>query len=195
KMFTSVLLLCMVISRVMSQGWGKPEVGTCPDIPVMEDFDISKVYGRWYDVAHNHWLFGEPSICCVTADYSEIDGADMASVQSEELRVLGSSTHLQVNGVAQHTDNPGQFEFYVPEVENPPSDGTSNYNFIATDYENYACVYECMQVEPELMEVLAFALSRDNQGENLCKDAFEAIGVVVDELVYTVHDDDCTYGL
>merc|ERR1712142_471913 len=186
--------ICAGISGVMSQGgWGKPEVGVCPAIPVMDDFDISKIYGRWYDIAHNHWLFGEPNICCVTADYTEMDGADMISTQSEELRVLGTVTNIQVQGVAAHTAAPGQFEFWVPGVENPPSDGTSNYNFIDTDYENYACLYECWQVEPELMEVMAFALSRDDNGANKCNDAFAALGVKTEEMVYTVHDDKCTY--
>ena len=92
-----------------------------------------------------------------------------------------------------NVQNPGQFEYYVPGVDNPPSDGTSNYNFIATDYESYACLYECMQIEPQLMEVMAFALSRENNGANMCDEALAALGVKVEEMVYTVHDDDCQY--
>ena len=78
-------------------------------------------------------------------------------------------------------------------MENPPQDGTSNYNFIDTDYDNYACVYECLQVEPELMEVLAFSIGRDPKGANQCNEAFAAMGVNTEELVFTTHDDACTY--
>merc|ERR1711887_28237 len=193
RMFFIAFLICAGMSGVMSQGWGLPEIGKCPEIPVMDGFDLPKIYGRWYDVAHNHWLFGEPNIACVTADYTELDGTDFTSTQSEELRVLGTTANMQVQGVCAHSVNPGQFTFWVPGVENPPSDGTSNYNFIETDYDNYACVYECWQVEPELREVLAFALSRDTNGHNKCNDIFEKLEVKHQEMVKTVHDDDCFY--
>ena len=64
---TAALLAFIGVSSATVIGFG-----SCPDVRLVEDFDIENYYGRWYEIARYYSIF-EDGLSCITSDYVPMD--------------------------------------------------------------------------------------------------------------------------
>ncbi|CAL4144074.1 unnamed protein product [Meganyctiphanes norvegica] len=197
-MLTFILALLVPLATAQ---WGTIENGTCPEFSAMDTFDLSKWYGRWYDIFHVHWYFGGTNVACVTADYTEWGNPEehgllYQSANSMNLRMLTLETPIQVNSFTYDSGVPG--EFITQFGPNPPEDGfPSNFNVLDTNFDSYSCIYNCEQLEENLREVMAFGMSRnkemDPDDRAQCESLFSDLDLDVSTMVNTKQDKRCIY--
>jgi len=126
---------------------------TCDFPAALTNFDGAAYMGTWFQAAH---VFGEPyapdGLTCTQAEYSELqaDGTFIVENTSQE---AGFGARGGVIGTGYCPDATGQcfVAFYGPLPDE------TNYQVIATDYDNYSLVYTC---DTEQDFVFLYYLSR-----------------------------------
>ncbi|XP_023342265.1 apolipoprotein D [Eurytemora carolleeae] len=138
-------LLCLAcfVSFGQTAVWN---LGACPDIPGMDNFDLTKYMGTWFEYSNVFEIF-QIGAKCVRAQYA-IKG-ETISVKNEQVNMWWNS-YQQVQGSARPADpaKPNKAELVVT-FEGIPFQSTSsgkvapNYSVVDTDYTTYAIVYQC----------------------------------------------------
>ncbi|KAJ8041364.1 Apolipoprotein D [Holothuria leucospilota] len=54
-----------LFSPTLAINWGR-----CPSVPTVDDFDVTKYYGKWYEIARSDNIPFENGARCVTAEYT-----------------------------------------------------------------------------------------------------------------------------
>ncbi|CAL4067430.1 unnamed protein product [Meganyctiphanes norvegica] len=178
--------------------WGIPEEGVCPEVTLQPDFDLQKYLGRWYELAHAQWAFGTEANTCMTSDFVEQGVVSEAKVyQGEVFWALGESVNIQTEAEMYETEeDPAALWVYYGEGD-PGEIGKANHYVLSTDYENYACVFNCVQVDETTREMFAFLMARtnlfDSDADPICETIFRDLGVNIANMLQTEHGDDCFY--
>ncbi|XP_041970035.1 uncharacterized protein LOC121726651 [Aricia agestis] len=153
---------------------GEPSIdliGPCDEtIQAKQDFDAEKYLGQWYEIASYPQLFqfGE----CARAIYSL--GDDVVDVFNTQVfnRTLDTMTGT---AVVASTDGSGllsvTFELAGGIVN------VANYYVLETDYESFALVYSCRNLDNGNRQVTSWKLSR---GPTLSSEAEEIMKPIID---------------
>uniref|UniRef100_A0A182JQH2 Apolipoprotein D n=1 Tax=Anopheles christyi TaxID=43041 RepID=A0A182JQH2_9DIPT len=183
-------LVCFALLATLAQGtiFERP----CrTDVAVVQDFQVDKYLGLWYDLEHYEASF-EQNTDCVTAEYSRYgDGS---------IRVFNSAVRL-TDGLLYAVDGLALLSY--PEAEileaklnvsfyGAPND-ESNYWVLDTDYENYSIVWSCEPIGEERSLEYYWLLSRtpslpdDEELKEKIEMLKEQNGIIDDELIITEH--------
>ena len=114
--------------------------GGCPKVEPMQDFDLTKYQGQWYEIIRDELMVFSLLSGCVQA-YYEIN-ADGSVMVDNTAHYMGLGWFDQPVGQAVVSDqNPASL--VVSFGGTPTSDERANYNIIDTDYDNYVIIYSC----------------------------------------------------
>lgn len=120
----------------------------CPTVKTVKSLNLDRYIGKWYLIERipNPFDFGT----CVTAEYSlNVDGS---------INITNSQT---VNGNLQSSSAPGNvIAPGILGIRFPRLPGITPYNVLATNYEDYAVVSSCYNVNNQYFEA-AWILSRE----------------------------------
>ncbi|XP_033226090.1 apolipoprotein D-like [Belonocnema kinseyi] len=119
-----------------------PGFGSCPKVDVVQNFDVSKYLGVWYEVQKYFAVF-EFGGKCITANYTQkSDGS--VNVLNRQINVLtGKPSTIEGSAKLAGSTNEGKLSVVFPSV---PGQIPAPYWILDTDYENYAVVFSCTDV-------------------------------------------------
>ncbi|XP_055602188.1 apolipoprotein D-like [Uranotaenia lowii] len=121
--------------------------GICPQYPVVQNFDVERYLGLWYEIKRYEQFFqldGE----CVTAQYS-INEEDGSVRVFNSMVVLPNQERQSDIGravVAFPDEVPLQAKLNV--TFDAAAEVSANYWVLDTDYDNFAVVWGCFQLPP-----------------------------------------------
>ncbi|KAE8582137.1 hypothetical protein XENTR_v10019967 [Xenopus tropicalis] len=123
----------ILLSGLLALGRSSP-VQTQEDIQVQENFDLQKIYGKWYDVAIGStckWLkLHKDKLNMGTLELSEGEADGEVRIVNTRMR---HGTCSQIVGAYQKTETPGKFDYFNQRW------GTTIQNYIVfTNYNEYA---------------------------------------------------------
>ncbi|CAG9565651.1 unnamed protein product [Danaus chrysippus] len=131
--------------------------GQCDEtIQAIANFNATRYMGRWYNIES----YPATSIngSCSKALYTLVDNY----VQVNNSQVLNQRLYsITGTAVINSTDNSGKLLVSFPSTGNTPN--TANYYVLDTDYDSYAVVYSCENINSEQRRVTGFKLGRSKQ--------------------------------
>ncbi|XP_046436862.1 apolipoprotein D-like isoform X2 [Daphnia pulex] len=153
----------------------------CPNVNIVQDFDMQKYSGVWFEIESYPDVIDEFDIC-VSLSYSvQTDG--VLQVVSSWFNT-SSKAHERIQGSARFV-NPGlgaKLLVTYPTsfvTESMSTDG--NFWIIETDYKNYAIVFLCLPIGPNISFQFLSYLSRERfpftMGLNFVHHRIETLGL------------------
>ncbi|CAH1106393.1 unnamed protein product [Psylliodes chrysocephalus] len=151
------------VTLVLSNSVADERIDGCPDVQVVQNFDLYKYLGKWYEHAKYPNSF-EKEGKCISAEYSKNDDGKVRVVNSminnrtNEARSTEGSARL-------NSENLGEGKllvyFKVAAAEAP-------YWILDTDYANYAVVWNCWKSPKQEVRKTAWILTRSqNPSDNI----------------------------
>ncbi|CRK89847.1 CLUMA_CG003477, isoform A [Clunio marinus] len=131
-MFLNIIygLICIIYCATSTE---VPGIGYCPRVNIIQNFDVPRFMGRWYEIlAYPNKLTLGGSCVYSVFSFGQNNGISIYSKQNmlgKEKQLLGSGAIVS-DGVLGIT-----YPAY-PKAN-------AYYNIIDTDYENYAVVFSC----------------------------------------------------
>jgi len=122
--------------------------GSCPDFPVVKDFDVQKYTGRWFEYSRYFAIF-ELFGKCAVADYTDVSppppGPPKIGVLNRGVNyITGSKREAIGDAVLADPTDPSRPARLIVNFDSQTTRSTSaNYNVVETDYANYSVVYYC----------------------------------------------------
>ncbi|XP_042525801.1 apolipoprotein D [Dipodomys spectabilis] len=133
------MMLLLPLAGLFAVAQGQTfHLGKCPTPPVQENFDVNKYLGRWYEIETTPVNFEKGN--CIQANYS-LKGNGNIKVLNQEMRPDGTVNQIEGEATQSNLTEPAKLE--VKFYQLMPS---SPHWILATDYENYALVYSCINV-------------------------------------------------
>uniref|UniRef100_A0A3P9K5L3 Apolipoprotein D n=1 Tax=Oryzias latipes TaxID=8090 RepID=A0A3P9K5L3_ORYLA len=156
--------------------------GRCPDAAVQEKFDAAAYLGKWYEIQKlpNSFQKGQ----CSTAQYS-LQSPGVVGVLNREL--LNNGTINALTGTAKPSPTEPA-KLMVTFFENSPP---SPYWVLSTDYNNFALVYSCTDLElihTDFVWILSRTPTLPQETLEKLQNILTSIGVTVDKLLATNQD-------
>ncbi|XP_059047399.1 uncharacterized protein LOC131842848 [Achroia grisella] len=153
---------------------GEPVVfrGRCGDVPVMANFDSSKFYGLWHNIESYAANFQTGT--CSNVHYTAGPGGEIGIFNTQVI----NQTLDSINGIASvpDPDEPAKFNLTLP-VDNGVI--SVDYWILDTDYDAYALVYSCINIEDNQRYVFSWKLSKT---KSLSEESQERINNTVNEI-------------
>ncbi|XP_033225729.1 lazarillo protein-like [Belonocnema kinseyi] len=116
-----------------------PSVGRCPDLKVVQNFNVEKYMGKWYE-AGRYFVFTEMGGKCATAKYSLNDDGTINVLNSQVHALTGKS--MNIEGIAEWASESGEGKLSI-SFPNLPAVIQGSLWILDTDYESYAVVFSC----------------------------------------------------
>ncbi|CAK1601710.1 unnamed protein product [Parnassius mnemosyne] len=133
-----------------------PSLGFCPDYQPMEDFNINRFLGTWYE-AERYFSVSELGTRCVTTKYeSTPEGRIIVSNE-----IINSMTGMKrvLDGYLQMIGRDGEGRMIVKYAALPvPYD--TEFSVLDTDYNSYAVMWSCSGIGPMHIQS-AWVLTRE----------------------------------
>ena len=122
--------------------------GSCPDITTVENFDRERYLGTWYEHARDEYTWYQYRSRCVVSDIS--------LREDNSIKVMGYAFYkgwwggwIDMEATLTEMDpvetNRGELFFSEVSQEGPGPDSQPNYHILATDYDSFAIIYNCME--------------------------------------------------
>jgi len=90
------ILICCLLSFVLSTRSQVPGFGRCPSTTVIQEFDVERYLGRWFEIK-SYPFFATLGARCIEANYDSISN-ETVSVLNKQIR-LGRYT--SISGTAE----------------------------------------------------------------------------------------------
>nr|WFP52431.1 polycalin [Plutella xylostella] len=150
--------------------------GACSDIPAVQDFNVTKFLGRWYEIRS---YYSENSVGnCPSAFYDVSSTPGQVLVQNSEV----NAKQLRViSGVAEvmSLDNSAVLNVSLEVIPNFVV--SQELKVLATDYENYAITYTCVDLENNERQVNSWIAGRRRElPETAAQDVAAFIDTILD---------------
>lgn len=137
-------------------GFAAAEIGfgPCPDFQGISDFQVGDYLGLWYEVERYEQEFqlnGE----CVTAQYSANDDGSVRVWNTLEVLAVAPGDENQLfsmEGRAVLADPLADPLVGALNVTFGGEPDVTNYHIIGTDYENFAVVFNCFEILPNITD-------------------------------------------
>jgi len=144
--------------------------GSCPDFPVVTNFDVSKYTGRWFEYSRYFAIF-ELFGKCAIADYTDLsppEGPPKIGVLNRGVNYITGVSREAIGDavLADPNDPAGSARLIVNFDSQETRSTTANYNVVDTDYESYSVVYYCSNVLYFLKAEILWILTRDQFPED-----------------------------
>ncbi|XP_033225728.1 apolipoprotein D-like [Belonocnema kinseyi] len=116
-----------------------PSLGKCPNLKVVQNFDIEKYMGKWYE-AGRYFVLTELGGKCVTSKYSLNDDGTVNVLNSQVNAFTGKS--ISMEGIVEFVGKSGEGKLSIsfPKL---PSVIKGSLWILDTDYSSYAVVFSC----------------------------------------------------
>merc|ERR1711892_1511033 len=145
KLITSVILLVLPISYTKVARFE-----TCPPKPdTVSELSLDKYLGDWYTVSKipapvTSSMYGT---YCVRARYGLTAPGSEHPISVQNTATTQDGEFTEFNGTAYIPDPnfPGELKVHFPSGDSPGIDG--DYWLLDTDYDSYALIYSCQDVE------------------------------------------------
>jgi len=136
----AVVFSLVFLARSLSTG-----VGKCPKLNYMDNFNLSRFTGRWYEIERSFYLMQVIS-SCVSVDLVENTRGQLEVDVKTKSRWSGSFTVSE--GVASQTRRDPSLMLYkvvsnLPRVLSRYLPGAGFYQVLDTDYDTYAILWSC----------------------------------------------------
>ncbi|RVE53897.1 hypothetical protein evm_001559 [Chilo suppressalis] len=168
--------------------------GQCSEnVTVVQNFNATRYQGIWYDIESfpQNFQFGT----CPIAEYT-LNG-DVVDVYNTQV-VAQQLDEIRATAVLASDDGSAKLDVTFP-VAGTNQTVTMPYWVLATDYDNYALVYSCENIEADRYRVTSWKLSREKAISEQSSVAFANAQSNVKELLdkYYIErghsDDDCLF--
>ncbi|KPJ07980.1 Apolipoprotein D [Papilio machaon] len=135
-----LLLLASVARHVLPTG-----LGQCPTFGQLQNFDIDKMVGKWYEVERSFYLM-ELSASCTELRVTLNDRGQLNIVIYTRNR--WTCTHCMTRGVGVLSHKGASSFRYrvnkrVPYLIGRMLPGAGQYSILATDYDQFALIWSC----------------------------------------------------
>ncbi|XP_054641357.1 apolipoprotein D-like [Dunckerocampus dactyliophorus] len=157
--------------------------GRCPKPAVQANFDIARYLGKWYGIQRLPHSFQRGQ--CSTATYS-LRSPGVVGVLNRALLADGRITSITGSATAKDPSEPAKLQVSFYE-DSPPAP----YWVLASDYDNYALVYSCTDLELVHNDSVWIMSRRPTLAEETLEElhsTLTSIGVRVDKLLSTNQD-------
>ncbi|KAJ0182734.1 hypothetical protein K1T71_002103 [Dendrolimus kikuchii] len=135
--FTVLTFLASASAQIPSLGW-------CPDLSPMNNFDMNRFLGTWYE-AERFFTVSELGSRCVTTNY--LATPEGRIIVSNEITGVLTGFKRLMEGSLQMVGREGEGRFMVKYISTPlPYD--YEYSILDTDYDNYAVMWSCSGIGP-----------------------------------------------
>ncbi|XP_017770322.1 PREDICTED: uncharacterized protein LOC108558043 [Nicrophorus vespilloides] len=131
-----LLLLAMFATGALAQ---VPFLGSCPNIPTMDNFDTNKYAGKWFEAERYFALF-EFGGKCITGDYHIKKNGDITIINHQTSALTGIRSTIE--GLGNMIDRSDEAKLTV-QFPSLPVSFSVPYWVLDTDYENYSVVWSC----------------------------------------------------
>ncbi|XP_033226089.1 apolipoprotein D-like [Belonocnema kinseyi] len=116
------------------------DIGHCPKVTVVDDFDVTKYEGLWYEIKKYYAIF-EKDGQCITANYTLNADGTLKVVNSQISSQNGQSSSAQGTAKFVGSKTEGKlsvvFQSTIIQIPGP-------YWILYTDYDTLAVVYSCV---------------------------------------------------
>ena len=114
--------------------------GACPEVELVSDFDAAAFAGNWYEVLRESQFMYEMGQQCSTQSFTLNADGDL------DLYFRARFMGFMYNGVDGYLTGfeNGSSDSYTAMASMAGSEPEYEFNFLATDYDNYAVSYFCM---------------------------------------------------
>jgi len=133
------VLIFMLIVSLSGTYCQSPFTGSCPHQKVVQNFDVTRYSGVWYE-NRNYFAIFQVGGACVTATYSlQPNSPDVIKVVNSQT-IAGFQTNI--TGTARITE-PAKNEAKLSVAFFGKNQESSNYWVLDTDYSSYTVVWSC----------------------------------------------------
>jgi len=132
-------LVCCVLALGMPAVMAL-DFDTCPSPPVMNNFDISKYLGTWYEIERNYNPAESSKHRCGTTHISQLDSNDYNVMFNTTWKYRDTTRRQVIKGKYNANDEPAKLK-----IKPIPLFPKQNYWVLDTDYDNYAIVWSCAE--------------------------------------------------
>ncbi|XP_047512186.1 uncharacterized protein LOC125054377 isoform X2 [Pieris napi] len=148
---------------------GEPVIfpGICDtNIPVVRDFNVTRYGGRWRMLETYHSDFQRGA--CNDATYTLLNDGTVSALNSQ---VINEELNT-ITGIASLASSDGSAKL---SVKFPTTTEASDYWVLHTDYDSYALVYSCKNLENNQRRVWSWKLSRTTELSSTANDNINAV--------------------
>ncbi|KAB0801015.1 hypothetical protein PPYR_05369 [Photinus pyralis] len=121
-----------------------PSFGWCPDYTPMEDFEVDRFLGKWYE-SERYFTFSDVTSRCVVTDYARASSGRIYVSNEVTNRITGVKRviggHLELSG----KKNEGKMNV---KYATTPISTESTLIVLDTDYDNFAVIWSCSGFGP-----------------------------------------------
>ncbi|KAL0851484.1 hypothetical protein ABMA28_007280 [Loxostege sticticalis] len=121
-----------------------PSLGWCPDFQPMQNFNMNRFLGPWYEV-ERYFTVSELGTRCVTTNY--ISTPEGRILVTNEITNYLTGLKRLMEGHIQMVGREGEGRFMV-KYSSLPLPYDYEYSILDTDYDNYAVMWSCSGLGP-----------------------------------------------